>query len=259
MWAVICRAASSSSVRPFSFASWRIAGREAVRADRAGVDGVDADAVAHAAVGQALRQVEYGGVHGPANGELCAARPVAGDEVRPGGPAEAYWAEELQGEARRPVLLTEGQEVTALGGARVVDHQVDAAEAIERRGGKRPRCCRRGEGRGMDQHLTAAGFNPLRQSAQAGLVPGGHGEGPAFFRQAPGDGKADPAARPRDQGDFGRKFQVHRVSERSSLGIPVRPAGHAYHGISRRSRKSFPVSPCGAAQASQTAVSAPGP
>ena len=121
--------------------------------------------------------------------------------------------QELQGEAVRPVLLRQVKEVTPLRRARVVDDEVDVAETLYSRGGELGRRRRLGQVGRMDQHLTAAGFNPLRQSAQAGLVPGGHGEGHAFFRQAPGDGKADPAARPRDQGDFARKFQVHSVSE----------------------------------------------
>jgi hypothetical protein len=192
---------------------------EAVCGDGAGVDGVDADAVGDAAVGEGLGEEHEGGVDGAAEGELGArgAATDAGDvddgaagldEVGPGGAAESGGAVEFQFEAVVPVLIGEGEEVAAPGSAGVVDDEVDAAEG--------------GEG-GFDEARGAAGaarsagkararapvdLISVTSSSRAGAVRAARATLHAFATKGLRDSAAEASAGAGDKGYFVAEVEV---------------------------------------------------
>ena len=118
-------------------------------------------------------------------------------------------AEEFQRVAVRPIGVGQGEKIAALGGAGIVDQNIERAEfAAHRRDQPFRRAglaeIERGDGRAMSR-LT----NRRRDLVERRRVAAGQHHVAAFGRERERDAAADAAARSGHQRDLAFQFEVH--------------------------------------------------
>jgi hypothetical protein len=104
-------------------------------------------------------------------------------------------AKEFEGEAVGPILLAQGQEIAALGGAGVVNDQIDPAESFRCRSDKTRGSLWLAQVGGMDQNISSATFNFSGEFFQPLGVARGNRDRHPFLGQAPREGQTDALAR----------------------------------------------------------------
>ena len=124
---------------------------------------------------------------------MLTSEPLALLQQRPGGAREPHMGEELERIAVRPVGVGEGEEIAALGGAGIVDQDVEAAE---RALGGVGQCRRRRVLAQIDRHglrLAAVRRDRCRRVLERRLVGAGQDEIAPFLGQRHGDAAPDAA------------------------------------------------------------------
>src|SRR3954468_11894552 len=155
--------------------------------DAARIDGVDLHAVGFADVGHGLAEGDAGGVHRAADGErrlrLLAADSGDADErallrfqERPGLAGEPDVGEEFQRKAVGPFGVGQLEEVAALGGAGVVDEDVEPSEFAAHRLDQRLFGAFLAEVEHRDGGLAALGLDRRRDRLKRRLVATGDQE-----------------------------------------------------------------------------------
>ncbi len=119
------------------------------------------------------------------------------------------WAKNFSAKPSCPFGVGQLEEVAALGGAGVVDQDVEPAEFAARRLDQRLFRAFLAQVEHRDGGLAALGLDRRRDRLERRLVPPGDQEVAAFVGQRQGDALPDAAARPRDEGDLATQPQFH--------------------------------------------------
>ena len=190
---------------------------QAVGGDQPWVDRIDLDPLGHAALGQHLGEVQQRRIDRAADRELGIAGAATdaddvddgarrADQMRPGGSGATDRAEELQREAILPVCFAELQEVTATGGAGVVDQQVDGAEPLDRKIDQPLWCLGITQIGRKDHRLAVAGGGDLLQRLRR---TGRQYQLHSFSGELFGNGAPDATAGAGDDGHLAGEMQLH--------------------------------------------------
>ena len=154
-------------------------------------------------------------------------------QQRPGRARQPHVGEELQRVAVLPVGVGELEEAAALGGAGVVDQDVEMAELAPHRLDQRLLRALAAQVERRDRGLAALGADRRRGLVERGLVAPGQQEIAALGRKRQRDGPADAAARPGHQRDLAVQPQFHAPPFARLLrpgSLPNDPSGQARCG-----------------------------
>jgi len=191
--------------------------------DQRRMDAVDPNAILLAEVGEALGEGGDGGVDRAADGESPLRPSPAGSadrdqraaallQKRPGRAREPHMGEKFQRITIFPIGIGQRQEIAALGGAGIVDQNVESAEFAPHRRDQRLDCARLAQVERHHRNLASFAADRLRNVVERACVTTGEHEIAALLGESESDAAADAATRSGHERDLSLQAKLHSAT-----------------------------------------------